>query len=128
MTVGVDHMGDHLGAFVDQVDAAAQEVAGFAQALGIGVGDGHAAASTLAQVRPLATEAVPALKAALRDQNAYIRLGAAVSLSRIDPGSKDTIVPILVALLKAEEAPVRIGAAALLESLDPEAAKKAGVR
>ena len=45
LTVGVDHVGDDLGAFVDQVHAAAQEVAGFAQALGIGVGDGQVAAA-----------------------------------------------------------------------------------
>jgi HEAT repeat protein len=87
----------------------------------------HAAASTLGQVRPIAMEAVPALKKALKE-GGYIGLAAAVSLSRIDPESKDIVVPVLIALLKCEEAEVRVGAAALLKSIDPAAAAKAGVR
>jgi HEAT repeat protein len=82
----------------------------------------------LAQVRLVATEAIPALTASLKDQNGYVSLPAAVSLSRIDPDSTARLVPILVALLKNEEAEVRVRAAALLENIDPAAAAKTGVR
>ena len=45
LAVGVDEVGDHLGALVHQVHAAAQQIAGLAQALGIGIGLGQVAAA-----------------------------------------------------------------------------------
>ena len=73
-----------------------------------------------------AKAATTALTAAIRDEDSWVRLAAAVSLERIRPGSKE-VVPVLVELSKEEDGEIRGAAVAALRGIDPEAAKEAGV-
>lgn len=54
-----------------------------------------AAASTLGKIGPVAADALPELKAALREPNSYLRGQAAVAIWRID-ADVDTALPVLL--------------------------------
>ncbi len=84
-----------------------------------------AAADTLETFGKQAEAAIPALVAALRDSNKFVRWSAARTLGRLSPRRAEEVVPGLMRLLDDREDPsVRIAAAKALE-LYGEHAKQA---
>lgn len=70
---------------------------------------------------------LPALTAALKDEDHYVRRDAARALEQFEPPATEA-VPELVTLLKDKEISVRRAAGRALKKIDPAAAVKAGVR
>jgi HEAT repeat protein len=84
-----------------------------------------AAVDTLETFGNQAEAAIPALVAALRDSNKFVRWSSVRTLGRLNPRQADEVVPGLMRLLDDREDPaVRIAAAKALE-LYGEHAKKA---
>jgi HEAT repeat protein len=74
-----------------------------------------------------AERVVPALAAALRDENGYVRHDAAAALGKLGPAAAGA-VPALVSVLADKEKSVRTATAAALKKIDPAAAARAGIR
>ena len=86
-----------------------------------------AAAVTLGSLEKHKDIAIPALTAALKDKDDWVRLAVAQSLWKLQPGER-RVVEVLIGLVNSSEPDVRNPAVALLKSIDPKAAKEAGVR
>jgi HEAT repeat protein len=84
--------------------------------------DRRYAVGALAEIGSAATEAVPAVIAALRDTDEVVRAGAAAALGKIGPAAAET-VPALIAALGDADKMVRRSAAGTLEHIGPPAAE-----
>jgi HEAT repeat protein len=71
-----------------------------------------------------ASQIVPALTEALRDESGYVRHDAATTLGKFGDAAKPA-APMLARLLKDKELSVRKAAEAALQKIDPEAHAKA---
>ena len=65
---------------------------------------------------------VPAVREALRDENAYVRHDAAMVLGKFGPDAREA-VPALTLALKDKDQSVRKAAGSALKKIDPPAAK-----
>jgi HEAT repeat protein len=59
------------------------------------------AATTLGEMGPAAREAAPALRKALRDEDALVRIEAAAALARVE-GRPEVVLPVLIARLRGD--------------------------
>jgi HEAT repeat protein len=75
------------------------------------------AAEELGLIGPAATAALPALREAAKDDDARVRVSAALAGARIDPKEEGAAVPALAAALKDSAAEVRAAAATALGEL-----------
>jgi HEAT repeat protein len=83
------------------------------------------AAQALGDLGPDAREAVPALRAALRDEYEMVRENAAEALGDMGPAAK-LAVPELISTMRDSVVPVREAAKEALRKIAPAAAAKAG--
>jgi HEAT repeat protein len=80
----------------------------------------------LAELGPVAKDAIPALEEQLPSTKGYNKLGIARALWSINRNSK-LIVPVLIELLQDDFGPIRVDAATLLGEIGPDAKDAAPV-